>query len=117
MFLELLNHILSFDLAWIAELIFGNLHWVFLLAAYVFFIHDGKKWFSGFILLVGSLYIALDLFAGLWGMNLLHAGIWLFIAIPLEIFIIGTIFDRHKNFTIWFAFVAASFIATFFVLG
>jgi len=37
MFFEFMSRLLSFDLIWIAGLIFGNLHYVFLFAAVCFF--------------------------------------------------------------------------------
>jgi hypothetical protein len=107
MFLEFLNHVLSLDLEWVIGLVLNNLHWVFLLATYVFITHDGKKWLWKFILLVGSVWVILDIF-GLWRFEM--SPIWLFLvfAIALDFFVANTGWEKHKlTFLVVFFFGAS----------
>ena len=116
MFLEFLNHALALDLQWIAGLVLNNLHWVFLLAAFVYIEHSGKKWLRKFILLVGALYLVLDI-VGIWNLVFLPIFITVIFAIALDFFAEGNSLANHKTFALWVFFFATSFIWTFFWLG
>ena len=61
MLVEFLARLVEFDLVWIVELVFGNLHWLFALFATIFIFYDGKKPILPFVLLMGVLWAALDL--------------------------------------------------------
>ncbi|MDD5163072.1 MAG: hypothetical protein PHD95_02575 [Candidatus ainarchaeum sp.] len=111
MLFEFFSHLISLDLAWIIGLIMGNLLWLFLLAAYVFITHEGKKVFWGFIFLVGSIWIVLDIF-GVWRFEM--SPIWLFLvfAIALDFFIANTNWEKHK-----LTFLLVFFFGTSILLG
>ncbi|MDD5147934.1 MAG: hypothetical protein PHH08_00545 [Candidatus ainarchaeum sp.] len=116
MFLEFISHAFALDFQWIAELVLGNLHWVALLAAYAFIMHNGKKWFWQFIFLVGGLWIFLDI-AGLWGIALFPIMLFLMFSIALEFFEEGNWIARHKTGVVWVSFFGLSFLYTLFWAG
>lgn len=60
MLLEFLTHAMAFDLAWIVQLVMGNLHWLFALMAFVFIAEKGHRPVWHFLVLIGFLYAFLD---------------------------------------------------------
>ena len=56
-FWEVMVHVLSFDLNWLAAFMLNNLFWLFTLYAVIHFFVDGKKVFKCFVLLVLNLWI------------------------------------------------------------
>lgn len=114
MLLEFLSHAMSFDLAWIASLIMGNLHWVFALGAFVVIAEKGKKPVWHFLVLIGFLYAFVDV---------MELGGWILVPmmllVPLQLFI-GLYFDEgtwmQRNFVkiVTVLIFALSFIHTFY---
>jgi hypothetical protein len=60
MFVEFLSHFASLDIAWLASLIFSNLHWLFAFFATTFFFYDGKKLLAPFLLIIFVVWASVD---------------------------------------------------------
>ncbi len=114
MLLEFLSHAIAFDLAWIASLILGNLHWVFAIGAFVIIAEKGKKPIWHFLLIMGFLYAFLDV---------MELGGWilapLIVLVPIQFFIIlyfpeGSWPQRNFVKIVTVLFFALSFIHTFY---
>jgi len=113
MLLEFLSHALAFDLVWIVELVFGNLHWLFAIAFFVIIAEKGKRPVWHFLVMMGFLYAFLDI---------MEMGGWvllpMIILVPLELFI-GLYFREgtwpQRNFVkiVTVLIFALSFIHTF----
>jgi len=113
MLLEFLLHALSFDLGWIAMLILGNLHWVFALFVYVGILSKGKRTVWPFLMLVFSLYAAVDL-AGLAGWIFVPILIFIPLNFLLAIYLEGTSLEKHSLKITFFLFFFFTFIHTFY---
>jgi len=59
--MEFISHAMAFDLAWIAGLILGNLHWLFAIAAFVIIAEKGKRPVWHFLVMILFLYAFLDI--------------------------------------------------------
>ncbi len=112
--MEFISHALAFDLVWIASLIFGNLHWVFALVAFVIIAEKGKRPVWHFLVLIFFLYAFLDV---------MELGGWIivpmFFLMALEFFI-GLYFPEgswvQRNFVkiVTVLIFALSFVHTFY---
>ncbi len=69
---EILLRFLQFDLAWFAHFILANVFWIFAFAATGFYFFPKKNLFTGFILVIFAVFVALD-FTNLSGWGILSA--------------------------------------------
>lgn len=114
MLLEFLSHAAALDLAWIASLILGNLHWVFAIMAFTIIAEGSKRSVWHFLVLMGFLYAFLDV---------MELGGWilapLILMVPIQLFV-GLYFPKgswpERNFVkiVTVLFFALSFIHTFY---
>jgi len=115
MLLELLSHLLAFDLKWAAMLILGNLHWVFALFAFTFIAEKGKRPVWHFLTVVGLLYAFGDIL-GITSWVLIPAIIWATFQLFLGIFFHKDSWARKHEIIIIVPFLLiTAFINTFFL--
>jgi len=112
MLMEFLSHALALNLGWIAMLIFGNLHWLFALVAYVLIANNGKRFLWPFLLTMGLLYAVVDIKAMF---ALVFASMILFIPVNflLEAFLKNTSLEKHQLKIIVVLFFVFTFTNTF----
>ncbi len=113
MLLEFLSRALAFDLVWISELILNNLHWAFILLAYVVIASNGKHGFKNFVFLVLLLYAAVEL-EQMQGLVFVPLLVFIPVNFVLEIFLKDTALEKHQLKIIVFLFFFVTFIHTFF---
>lgn len=81
MFLETLNHAITLDLPWFAQLVLLNLGWVFIFAAAGYFFY-GKKPLIGGLFMVLYFYASMDVVSALgwnWASGLIALPVLLFL--------------------------------------
>ena len=112
MLTQFLAHALAFDLVWILGVIMGNLHWLFVLGAYVIIAENGKRPVWHFLVIVGLLWAIVDIehFMSL-------AFVPMLIFVPLDwgirIFIENTSLEKYGLKLIVIVFFILTFINTF----
>ena|SRR3989344_3543348 len=113
MLLEFLSHAMSFDMVWIASLIMGNLHWLFAISAFVLISNGGKRWLWPFLTMFALLWAIVD-FAGIMGWIMVPIIFFtVVVSFLMQIFINGTILEKHSLKIIVVLFLALSFVHTF----
>ena len=112
--MELLSHLLSFDLFWVAALMLDNLHWVFAIFAYVFISGGGKKPIWGFLSTVILLYAIVDFFE-FTAWVFIPIGLFTVIQFLMTFFFENTRFEKHYLKIVVLVFVTLSFIHTFYL--
>lgn len=112
MLLEFLSHAMSFDIAWIASLILGNLHWVFAISAFILVSNGGKKLIWPFLVTFAMLWAITD-FSEMAGWIMVPILTFTTINITLTIFFENTRLQKHLMKILVISFLALSFVHTF----